>query len=91
MENALVVNTQCARRAVGEDTSLFDISRCRRHVGSRCDLRGSQLDGCVLRKVEDFDEVQLRAEDMIRVMMPALSFKGTLRGMMGDEDGQTDL
>ena len=51
---------------------------------------GPELDGRVLGEVEDLDEVELGAEDVIGVVMPALGRHGALDVVVAGEHGQTE-
>ena len=73
-----------------QDALLLEVALVGSDVGAGEDLRGAHPGGGVLREVEDFQEVELRTEDVIRVLMPTLRRHGALDAMVAGNHRQAD-
>jgi len=60
-------------------------------VGTGHELGRAEFDRGILGEVEDLDEVELGAEDVVGVVMPALRRHGALGAVEAGEDGQADI
>ena len=60
-------------------------------MGAGHEFGRAQLDGGILGEVEDLDEVELGAEYVVGVVMPALRGHGALDVVMAGQDGQAEV
>ena len=90
MENALVVDADRACWAIGEDTALVIGALRRRYVGAGHQFGRPQFNRRILGEVEDLDEVEFGAENMVGVVMPTLGRHGTFDIVVAGKHRQTD-
>ena len=91
VENALVVDADRACRAIGEDTALVIGALRGRYVGAGHQFGRPQFNRRILGEVEDLNEVEFGAEDMVGVVMPALGGHGTFDMVVAGKHGQTGM
>ena len=79
-------------RSLCEDAPLLLIPvRYLSDVGLRHELRRTQFERRILRKVEHLEKIELRTKYSIRVLMPALRRLWTLDAVVAGDDRQTDI
>ena len=76
--------------AVGEEPALVVGALGGHDVGAGHQLGRAEFDRGILGEIEDLDEVELGAEDMVGVVMPALRGHGTLDVVVAGENGQAE-
>ena len=87
----MVVNADGAVGAVGKDAALVIGTLGGHDVGAGHQFGRAEFDRRILGEVEELDEVELGAEDVVGVVMPVLRRHGTFNTVEAGEDGQTDV
>ena len=77
--------------AVGKDAALVIGAPGGHDVGAGHQLGRAELNRGVLGEVEDLDEVELGAEDVVGVVMPVLRGHGAFGKVLTGEDGEADV
>ena len=91
VENALVVDADRAARPVSVDPALLVGAFRGRYVGAGHQFGRPQFNRRILGEVEDLDEVEFGAEDVVGVVMPTLGRHGALDIVMAGQNGQAEV
>ena len=91
MEDTLVVDADRAGGTLGEQPALVVGALRGRYVGTGHQFGRPQFNRRILGEVEDLDEVELGAKDMVGVVMPTLGRHGALDIVMAGQYGQAEV
>ena len=82
VEDALVMDSDGASRAIAKHAPFFLVAASRLNVRAGHQLGRPQLYRRVLGKIEDLQKAQLRAEDVVGILVPALGFGRAINPMV---------